>query len=74
MTPYEWNIERQRLERVVTRAKRWVYPGQPEEMKAATYQILRDAEDALRRHLDSRTRLIKSDTVVPRRGGRWRVL
>ena len=74
MTQEQWTQERVRLERVVTAAKRWVYPGQPEETKAAAYQILRDAEDALTKHLNMRTLLLSREDLQPRRVGRWRVL
>ena len=59
MTPREWAKQKERLDKTVQMARRWVYPGQPAESREAAHQLLRDAEDALHAHYANRAKLVK---------------
>lgn len=54
MTELEWRELARRLRHNLRVARQGVYHGQPEEGKDAAHRALRDAEDALRLHLDNR--------------------
>jgi hypothetical protein len=58
VTAYEWTMKLLQLRRAVATARWEVYHGQPEDGREGTYQALRDAEDALRLHLDNKSSLI----------------
>lgn len=58
MTEAEYHAKTRLLNQKLRIAKSWVYYGQPEKTKAAAYELLRQAEDALRLHLDNKRTLI----------------
>jgi len=58
MTEREWQVQAARLRINLKIARQDVYHGQPEGTQERTYKALRDAEDALRLHLDNKSKLV----------------
>lgn len=63
MTESEWLRQASKLRLMLKVARMGVYYGQPEETKERAYEVLRDAEDALRKHLDNKATLTAPEST-----------